>query len=111
MTRAPQPANLITARAARCSAARWCTGCCSRCPRFAAKRRRDAALKYLARNAAEWTEADREGLADEVLAVIGDPRFAAVFAAGSRAEVSIVGRLTGRTSRRPWFPGRSTAWW
>jgi ATP-dependent helicase/nuclease subunit A len=63
-------------------------------PEVAANKRRDAALKYLLRNAADWPEADRERLAGEVLAVIEAPRFAAVFAPGSRAEVSIVGRLT-----------------
>jgi ATP-dependent helicase/nuclease subunit A len=61
-------------------------------PDIAAERRRDAALGYLARNAGQWTTDDREALAAEVLAVIEDPRFAAVFAAGSRAEVAIVGR-------------------
>ena len=40
-----------------------------------------------------WTDGDREALAEEVLALIADPRFAPVFAPGSRAEVSIVGRL------------------
>ena len=35
-----------------------------------------------------------------MLALIADPRFAAVFAAGSRAEVSIVGRLE-RPGRPP----------
>ncbi|MDU6673832.1 MAG: PD-(D/E)XK nuclease family protein, partial [Bradyrhizobium sp.] len=48
---------------------------------------------YLLRNAADWPEEQRTGLAERVLAVIQDPRFAAVFAPGSRAEVSIVGRL------------------
>jgi ATP-dependent helicase/nuclease subunit A len=62
-------------------------------PDVAATKRRDAALKYLARNAADWPEAERTRLADRVLAVIEEPRFAQVFAAGSRAEVSIVGRL------------------
>ena len=62
-------------------------------PDLATDRRRDAALKYLARNADDWTEAEREALGEKVLALIADPRFAAVFAAGSRAEVSIVGRL------------------
>ncbi|WP_316189163.1 MULTISPECIES: double-strand break repair helicase AddA [unclassified Bradyrhizobium] len=57
-------------------------------------RRREAALKYLARNAADWPEDEREKLATRVLGVIEEPRFAAVFAAGSRAEVSIVGRLS-----------------
>ena len=51
------------------------------------------ALQYLARNADGWTEAEREALAEKVLALIADPRFAAVFAPGSRAEVPIVGRL------------------
>ncbi|MGJ4940914.1 double-strand break repair helicase AddA [Bradyrhizobium sp. HKCCYLS1011] len=63
-------------------------------PDVAPTRRRDAALKYLARNAADWPEDEREKLAARVLGVIEEPRFAAVFAAGSRAEVSIVGRLS-----------------
>jgi ATP-dependent helicase/nuclease subunit A len=62
-------------------------------PDVATERRRDAALKYLARNAEGWTEADREALAEMVLALIGDARFAPVFGPGSRAEVSMVGRL------------------
>jgi ATP-dependent helicase/nuclease subunit A len=62
-------------------------------PDIATARRRDAALGYLARNAGLWTDDDREALAAEVLALIEDPRFAAVFAAGSRAEVAIAGRL------------------
>jgi len=64
------------------------------------ERRRDAALSYLARNAADWAEPERSGLARGVLALIEDPRFAAVFAAGSRAEVAIVGRLP-RQGRPP----------
>ena len=43
-----------------------------------------------------WTEAEREALAAQVLALIEEPRFAAVFAPGSRAEVPIVGRHEGR---------------
>jgi ATP-dependent helicase/nuclease subunit A len=62
-------------------------------PDLAAERRRDAALKYLGRNAGGWTDRDRETLAEAVLALIGDPRFGQVFGAGSRAEVGIVGRL------------------
>jgi ATP-dependent helicase/nuclease subunit A len=69
-------------------------------PDVATERRRDAALKYLVRNADGWTDGDREALAAGVLALIGNPRFAPVFAPGSRAEVSIVGRLER--------PGRST---
>ncbi|WP_424619290.1 double-strand break repair helicase AddA [Bradyrhizobium sp.] len=62
-------------------------------PDVATERRRDAALRYLIRNAGDWTDGDREALAEKVLALIGDARFASVFLAGSRAEVSIVGRL------------------
>jgi ATP-dependent helicase/nuclease subunit A len=64
------------------------------------QRRHGAALNYLVRNADGWSEADRAALAERVLALIGDPRFAPVFAAGSRAEVSIVGRLE-RPARLP----------
>ncbi|HVH80782.1 MAG TPA: PD-(D/E)XK nuclease family protein, partial [Stellaceae bacterium] len=70
-------------------------------PDLPAARRRDAAKNHLARNASSWSEAEREALANEVLGLIGDPRFAAVFAEGSRAEVPIVGRLT--------LPGRPAA--
>jgi ATP-dependent helicase/nuclease subunit A len=69
-------------------------------PDLARERRRDAARRYLDRNAGDWSEADRATLADGVMGLINDPRFASVFAPGSRAEVSIVGRLT-RTGRPP----------
>jgi ATP-dependent helicase/nuclease subunit A len=69
-------------------------------PDMAAPRRREAALAYLARNAAGWSEEERLALAESTLALIADPRFAPVFAPGSRAEVSIVGRLE-RPAGRP----------
>ncbi|MDF3810462.1 double-strand break repair helicase AddA [Rhodopseudomonas sp. BAL398] len=62
-------------------------------PDLPAARRRDAATIYLARNAADWSEADREALAANVLGLIADARFAALFGPGSRAEVPIAGRL------------------
>ncbi len=62
-------------------------------PDITAERRRDAALNFLHRQAGDWSDGERETLAGQVLALIGDPRFAAVFGAGSRAEVPIVGRL------------------
>jgi ATP-dependent helicase/nuclease subunit A len=62
-------------------------------PDIAIARRRDAALGYLARNADGWTDSEQETLAAGVLALIEDARFASVFAPGSRAEVSIAGRL------------------
>src|SRR5712671_6636695 len=69
-------------------------------PEVPRDRRRDVALKYLVRNADGWTEAEREAVAGGVLALLEDRRFAAVFASGSRAEVSIVGRLD-RPGRPP----------
>ena len=69
-------------------------------PDLAAERRRDAAEKYLARNADGWTDGERAALTEAVLALIGDSRFAGVFAPGSRAEVSIAGRLE-RPGRPP----------
>ncbi|MGO9360945.1 MAG: double-strand break repair helicase AddA [Xanthobacteraceae bacterium] len=63
-------------------------------PEIPAERRGDAALRYLARNAADWAAADREALAASVLGLIATPRFAALFQQGSRAEVSIAGRLS-----------------
>jgi ATP-dependent helicase/nuclease subunit A len=68
-------------------------------PDLATERRRDAAQNYLARNAGGWGDGERTLLAEKVLALIADPRFAAVFAAGSRAEVAIAGRL-----ERPGLP-------
>ncbi|MGN1288108.1 MAG: double-strand break repair helicase AddA [Bradyrhizobium sp.] len=62
-------------------------------PDVALERRLGAALGYLARNADGWSEEERASLARQVVALTVDLRFAPVFAPGSRAEVSIVGRL------------------
>jgi ATP-dependent helicase/nuclease subunit A len=69
-------------------------------PEVPMDRRRDAARRYLARNADGWTEAERVALAGGVLTLLEHRRFAAVFAPGSRAEVSIAGRLD-RPGRGP----------
>ena len=69
-------------------------------PDVPAARRREAALNYLARHAQDWTDAERESLILGLLGLIGDGRFAPVFAAGSRAEASIAGRLQ-RPGRPP----------
>jgi ATP-dependent helicase/nuclease subunit A len=69
-------------------------------PDIAAPSRRGAALTYLARNADGWTDEERQALAESTEALIADARFAPVFAPGSRAEVSIVGRLE-RPGGRP----------
>jgi ATP-dependent helicase/nuclease subunit A len=65
-------------------------------PDVPADRRRDTALAYLARNAREWSEAERAALAAQVQSLLNDARFAPVFAGDSRAEVAIAGRLTTR---------------
>lgn len=65
-------------------------------PELPRDRRHDTALSYLARNASDWSAAERDALAAQVMAVLNDARFAPVFAEGSRAEVAIAGRLTTR---------------
>lgn len=69
-------------------------------PDIATDRRRDTAVRYLARNADKWSEPDRDALATQVVALIATEQFAPVFAPGSRAEVPIVGRLA-RSGRPP----------
>lgn len=57
---------------------------------------RGAALRlYLSRYAREWTEAAREAVAAEVLAVLEHPELAPAFRAGSLAEVSLSGLVQG----------------
>jgi ATP-dependent helicase/nuclease subunit A len=56
-------------------------------------RREAVAHRFLARAGAEFSADDRNRLLAQTLAVLADPRFAPLFAAGSRAEVPIVGRL------------------
>jgi ATP-dependent helicase/nuclease subunit A len=58
--------------------------------------RENAARRYLARNAREFSAAEQEALLTKVLAALDDRRFAEMFVPGSRAEVPIVGRLGGR---------------
>jgi ATP-dependent helicase/nuclease subunit A len=73
-------------------------------PSLPAERRAGAARNYLTR-ARDVVEGERATIAAEVLSVIGDPQFAALFAEGSRAEVPIVGttpngvRVSGQTDR------------
>src|SRR5690606_32011231 len=63
-------------------------------PDVGAGERTTQAQAFLARHARDWGEGLRRLLADEVVALIADSRFAALFAPGSRAGVPIVGRLT-----------------
>lgn len=66
-------------------------------PDVASERREDAATAFLERNAGDWFDAlEREALARQVLTLIENPAFAPLFAPGSRAEVSIAGRIERR---------------
>jgi ATP-dependent helicase/nuclease subunit A len=67
-------------------------------PDFPAAERAEAAERYLLRAAPHWSPADREQLAANVLGIVADERFAALFGEGSRAEVSVMGtiRVRGR---------------
>ncbi|MBO0750789.1 MAG: PD-(D/E)XK nuclease family protein, partial [Bradyrhizobiaceae bacterium] len=62
-------------------------------PDIAPERREAAAHRFLAGAGPQLSARERNVFAGQVLAIIADPRFAALFAPGSRAEVSIVGRL------------------
>ncbi|HLH87744.1 MAG TPA: double-strand break repair helicase AddA [Xanthobacteraceae bacterium] len=69
-------------------------------PDIAPGRRAEAARRYVARAAADFTPEEREAFVATTLQLLDDPRFAALFAPGSRAEVPIIGRLT-RAGRAP----------
>ncbi len=55
--------------------------------------REGRATGYLARIAADWPEDERRKAWESVAAILSDPRFAAVFAPGSRGEVAIMGTI------------------
>ncbi|WP_029660614.1 double-strand break repair helicase AddA [Aliihoeflea sp. 2WW] len=56
--------------------------------------RAPSARRYLERLGQGWSEAEREQMWSGIAAILSDPAFAGVFAPGSRAEVSIMGRVT-----------------
>ncbi|MDQ6702644.1 MAG: double-strand break repair helicase AddA, partial [Pseudomonadota bacterium] len=62
-------------------------------PGIAARRRRDAALAFLAARAAGLDDTVRQNLAVEVLKVIAMPELAGLFGQDSKAEVSVAGRI------------------
>ena len=105
------PASPSRCAPARCSAACWCIACCNRCPISPPTRRRELAQNYLARNADAWTEAEREALAEKVLALIAEPRFAAGVRAGQPRRGADRRPAGAAGGRRRWFPARSTGWW
>jgi ATP-dependent helicase/nuclease subunit A len=55
--------------------------------------RAQAADLHLARRAIDFTAEERDSLASQVCRLLEDPRFSALFAPGSRAELPIAGRL------------------
>jgi ATP-dependent helicase/nuclease subunit A len=55
--------------------------------------RAQAAYRHLARSADLFSDAERSAMVEQVRVVLEDPRFGDLFAAGSRAEVPIVGRI------------------
>jgi ATP-dependent helicase/nuclease subunit A len=63
-------------------------------------RREEAAQRFLARHADRLSAKVADSLIGEVLAILGRTDFAPLFAAGSKAEVPIVGRIerAGRTA-------------
>ncbi len=65
-------------------------------PDVAAENRLEAARKFLARNAEGWSDGERDALVKQVTSIIKNDSFAPLFAEGSRAEVSIVGRVPRR---------------
>jgi ATP-dependent helicase/nuclease subunit A len=60
------------------------------------ERRAEAARRHIARQETDFSAAECEEIASQVLAIMTDPRFAALFGPGSRAEVPIVGRRNGQ---------------
>jgi ATP-dependent helicase/nuclease subunit A len=62
-------------------------------PDVPADRRDAAARRYLEQAAADFTPDERDLLRRQVLAVLNDPRFAPLAAAGSRTEAPIIGRI------------------
>ena len=60
-------------------------------PELSVAARRAAAERFLARPLHELAEAERREIADETLAILEAPAFAALFGPGSRAEVPLIG--------------------
>jgi ATP-dependent helicase/nuclease subunit A len=60
-------------------------------------RRSNTARQYITRQRTNFTESECDALVQQTLTVLTDPRFAALFSPGSRAEVPIVGRLGKET--------------
>jgi len=64
-------------------------------PDIPPERRAETTTMFLARQR-QFDDAESRSIAQQVQTVLADTRFAALFGPGSRAEVSIAGRLRGR---------------
>ena len=62
-------------------------------PEVAVDDRARAGARLIARAAPDMAAADRDQITREVLAILGDDRFAALFGPGSRAEVPLIGLI------------------
>jgi len=65
-------------------------------PDLAQDAREPAARRFLAQKAHDLDPVEQDAIARETMAVLDHPEFAALFAAGSRAEVPVVGLIDGR---------------
>lgn len=70
-------------------------------PKFPSGSRRDAARQFVALRGHDLPAHVRSGIVDEVLAILDDPSFGALFGPGSRAEVPIAADLPDPSGRRP----------
>lgn len=82
-----------------------------RLPDLAPGARAGAAARWLGREAPDWSPAERQGLVDELMAVLNDSAFAAVFGADALAEApisAVIGTqvVAGQIDRLLIEPGR-----
>jgi ATP-dependent helicase/nuclease subunit A len=70
-------------------------------PDIPAERRKAAAEHYLGNATTHIDPAERAALVQRTLAILSDPAFAEIFAAGGRAEVPIVGRIVAPDGAPP----------
>jgi ATP-dependent helicase/nuclease subunit A len=69
-------------------------------PSLPAAERNAAGRRYLQRAGAGWPDGEREAALASVEAILASPRFSPLFAEGSRAEVSVMGKLKVRGKER-----------
>jgi ATP-dependent helicase/nuclease subunit A len=66
-------------------------------PEIPPEHRTEATQRFVGRHGTDFNATERDGIVSRALAIVADPRFAALFAPGSRAEVPIVGQIGART--------------